>query len=291
MQASVTSHRPSALAGRVRFRLATGDAFWHLVILAILAFELLPIGWVILTSVKPEREFFAYPPSILFQPTLANFGSVLTQAAFLKALLNTVIVSVVTTMLAVLLGVLMSYALARFRFRGADLILIAVIATRMVPRATMLVPFFVMMRALQLTNTLPALVLAYSSFALPFAVWMMYGFFLEFPSELEDAARVDGCSRLQALWHISLPLVAPGVAATAILTYIYAWNEFVLALILAGGQARTLPVYIATFVTERETVWGDLFASSSIAILPVFVLAMLVQKHLVRGLTAGAVKG
>ena len=286
--ASVIRRKTASVA---RYGRAAAGTFWYVVVLGVLAFELLPIAWVLLTSIKPEREFFVYPPSLMFEPTLANFASAGSQPSFVRALVNTAVVAVVTTSIAVLLGILMAYALARFRFPGADVLLIAVIATRMVPRATMLVPFFVMMGNLQLTNTVAALVLAYSSFSLPFAVWMMYGFYLEFPVDLEDAARVDGCSRLQALWHISLPLVAPGVAATAILTFIYAWNEFVLAVVLAGGPARTLPVYIASFVTERETVWGDLFAVSSIAILPVFVLALLVQKHLVRGLTAGAVKG
>jgi len=250
-----------------------------------------PIFWIFSTSLKQEADFFITPPSILFTPTFANYQRAVLNPEFINYLVNSVLVSVAVTILALAAASLAAYALARYEFPGARLLALAILSARLVPGATMIIPYFVLFRWLRLTDSLPGLILAYTGFSLPFACWMLYGFFLEIPSDVEDSARIDGCSDFDVFHRIVLPLSLPGLGATAILVFLGAWNEFLFALILAGRSAKTLPLYLSSFIAERTVFWGGLFAVASVMIIPAFVLILIVQRSLVRGLTAGAVKG
>jgi multiple sugar transport system permease protein len=204
---------------------------------------------------------------------------------------NSLLVSGATTLMVLVIGSLAAHALARYEFPAAKWIAIAILSARLVPGATMIMPYYVLFRWYGLVNTVPGLVLAYVGFSLPFACWLLYGFFLEIPSDVEDSARIDGCNDFDVFWRIVLPLTKPGLAATAILVFLNTWNEFLFALVLAGRDTRTLPVYLATFISERTVFWGNLFAVASVMVIPCLILVLCVQRSLVRGLTAGAVKG
>jgi multiple sugar transport system permease protein len=252
---------------------------------------LTPIYWILTSSLKFERDFFVSPPAFLFQPTLVNYQRSLSDLQFLTYLGNSLMVSGATTLVVLVIGSLAAHALARYEFPAAKWIAIAILSARLVPGATMIMPYYVLFRWYGLVNTVPGLVLAYVGFTLPFACWLLYGFFLEIPSDVEDSARIDGCNDFDVFWRIVLPLTKPGLAATAILVFLNTWNEFLFALVLAGRDTRTLPVYLATFISERTVFWGNLFAVASVMVIPCLILVLCVQRSLVRGLTAGAVKG
>lgn len=272
-----------------------GDLLWeglkYALVVVVLIALLLPIYWIFASSFKIDRDFFVSPPAFVFEPTLVNYRTALSDLQFLTFLQNSLMVSCSTTLVTLAIGSLAAHALARYEFPGAKVIAIAILSARLVPGATMIMPYYILFRWYGLNNTIPGLVLAYVGFTLPFACWLLLGFFLEIPSDVEDAARIDGCSDFAVFWRIVLPLTRPGLAATAILVFLGTWNEFLFALVLAGRDTRTLPVYLATFISERTIFWGNLFAVASFMVLPCLILIMLVQRHLVRGLTAGAVKG
>lgn len=272
-----------------------GDVLWdglrYSLAVVVLVLTLLPIYWILSSSFKTENDFLSIPPALVFQPTLANYRQTLSDLQFLTYLRNSVVVSISVTLSVLVVGSLAAHALARYEFPGARLIAIAIMSARLVPGATMIMPYYVLFRWFGLNNTIPGLVLAYVGFSLPFACWLMYGFFLEVPSDVEDSARIDGCSDFGVFWRIVLPLTRPGLGATAILVFLGTWNEFLFALVLAGRDTRTLPVFLATFVNERLVFWGGLFAAASVMVVPCLILVLIVQRSLVRGLTAGAVKG
>jgi len=256
---------------------------------------LAPVYWMLTISLKSEVDQFATPPRWLsFTPTLAHYRDAFLTRSFGQYLITSLIVAVISTLCALLFGTLAAYALARFRLpRKLDARLaLWILSTRMFPPIVTAVPLFLMMRDLRLLDTKASLVIVYTAFNLPFVVWMMRGFFLEVPRELEEAARVDGDSRLGALWRVVLPLVAPGLAATAVFCLIISWNEFLFALVLTQTDAAmTLPVGIAGRVTQYEIKWGVMSAAGVVAMLPILVFALAVQRYLVRGLSLGAVKG
>lgn len=278
---------------RVRWRILFEDIARHALMVLVLVVTLFPIFWVFMSSFKRDVDIFVYPPAFSFQPTLAAYERVLfsPQLKFSQCLKNSVVVSLAVTALTLVTASLAGYGLARFDFPGARLISLGVLVARLLPGASVIIPYFVLLRSLRLTDTLLGLILAYASFSLPFAAWTMYGFFLEVPSDLEDSARIDGCSELGVFWRIVLPLTRPGLGATAILVFLGAWNEFLFGLVLAGRSAKTLPVFLSGFIAELYVSWSHLFAASSLMLLPAIILILLAQQHLVRGLTAGAVKG
>jgi multiple sugar transport system permease protein len=282
----------------------------HVVLIGWALLTLLPIVWIFASSVKTPEQIFEMPPSWLFKPTLHNFRGVLgfsipnelenvgsSQAAagvksqFPRYLLNTVIVAVSTTVLSLLLGAPAAYALARHRFRGARLILTGLILTRLVPPITIVIPVYVVLNKLHLLDTYRGLVLVYLAINLPFTIWILRGFFLDIPVELEESSQVDGSTRYGAFARIALPLVAPGLATTAIFSIIFAWNEFLFASILTQDHARTITPSISDFITDKAILWGRLYAAAAIVLLPVILFAMVVQKHFGRGVTSGAIKG
>lgn len=256
---------------------------------------LAPVYWMLTISLKREVDQFAVPPLwFSFTPTLEHYRDAFLNRAFGQYLITSVIVAVGSTLCALLIGTLAAYALARFKMPGRldRKLALWILSTRMFPPIVTAVPLFLMMRDLGLLNTRASLVILYTGFNLPFVVWMMRGFFLEVPRELEEAAMVDGDSRLGALRRVLLPLVAPGLAATAVFCLIISWNEFLFALVLTQTDvAMTLPVGIAGRVTQYEIKWGVMSAAGVVAMLPILIFAMAVQRYLVRGLSLGAVKG
>lgn len=262
---------------------------------AALIAALLPVYWMLTISFKTEVDQFSVPPRwLLFQPTLVHYRDAFLARSFGQYLLTSAVVATLSTLCAMVLGTLAAYGLARFRFprRLDSHLALWILSTRMFPPIVTVIPLFLMMRDVRLLNTRASLIIVYTGFNLPFVVWMMRGFFREIPRELEEAALVDGDSRLGALRRIVLPLVAPGLAATAVFCLIISWNEFLFALVLTQTDAAmTLPVGIAGRVTQYEIKWGVMSAAATVAMMPILVFALAVQRYLVRGLSLGAVKG
>ena len=256
---------------------------------------LAPIYWMITISFKREVDQFAVPPRwFWFAPTLEHYLDAFVVRSFGQYLINSLVVATGSTVCALVLGTLAAYSLARFRLPGNldRKLALWILSTRMFPAIVTAVPLFLIMRDLRLVNTRLSLIIVYTSFNLPFVVWMMRGFFAEVPRDLEEAAMVDGDSRLGALWRVVLPLVTPGLAATAVFCLIVSWNEFLFALVLTQtDDAMTLPVGIAGRVTQYGIKWGVMSAAAVVAMVPILAFAMSVQKYLVRGLSLGAVKG
>lgn len=256
----------------------------------VFAVILFPPVVLFLTSIKTELDALSFPPKWVFQPTLENYKHIFQFSPFMKYLLNSLTVASLNTGAVLVLGSLAAYSLARFRFRGADNIAFWILSVRMMPPVAAIIPIYIIMRNLRLLDTPWSLVITYLTFNLPFAVWMMRSFFREIPREIEESALVDGCSDFGAFWNVALPLVAPGLVATGILTFIFSWNEFLFALILTGSKAVTLPVGITGFMKETGINWGYMTAGGVLALIPVIIFTILVQKHLVKGLTMGALK-
>ena len=265
-----------------------------LLVLALLV-ALAPVYWMLTISLKTELDQFASPPKwFVFTPTLEHYYDAFVTRSFGQYLLTSAIVAVVSTACALVIGTLAAYALTRFRlpYNLDRKLSFWILSTRMFPAIVTVIPLFLMMRDLRLLNTKAALILVYTGFNLPFVVWMMRGFFAEVPRDLEEAALVDGDSRLGALVRIVLPLVTPGLAATAVFCLIVCWNEFLFALVLTQTDtAMTLPVGIAGRVTQYEIKWGVMSAAGAVAMVPILVFALAMQRYLVRGLSLGAVKG
>lgn len=259
------------------------------------AAALLPVYWMMTISLKREVDQFAVPPKwIIFEPTLAHYRDAFVERSFAQYLVTSGVVAVLSTACALVLGTLAAYGLARFRLphKLNTRVALWILSTRMFPPIVTAVPLFLLMSDLRLLDTVTSLVIVYTAFNLPFVVWMMRGFFREIPRELEEAARVDGDSRLGALRRVILPLVTPGLAATAVFCLIISWNEFLFALTLTQtDNAMTLPVGIAGRVTQYEIEWGVMSAAGVVAMIPILVFALAVQRYLVRGLSLGAVKG
>ncbi len=278
---------------RRRFALTRWTRYVLLVMAAMAA--LIPVYWMLTISLKTEVDQFAVPPRWLgFAPTLVHYIDAFFERSFGRYLLTSVIVASLSTSFAMVIGTLAAYALARFRLPGRldKHLSLWILSTRMFPPIVTAVPLFLMMRDLRLLDTITSLVLVYTAFNLPFVVWMMRGFFRELPRDLEEAAMVDGDSRLGALVRVILPLVTPGLAATAVFCLIVSWNEFLFALVLTQTDAAmTLPVGIAGRVTQYEIKWGVMSAAGVVAMIPILAFALAVQRYLVRGLSLGAVKG
>ncbi len=267
----------------------------YFVACAALAVSWAPIYWMVTIALKREIDQFASPPLWFdFAPTWEHFHDAFFVRSFGREMANSAVIAGGSTLAALLLGVPAAYGLARLHWPGSlgERVGFWILSTRMLPPIVTIVPLFLMMRELRLLNSLLGLALVYTAFNLPFVVWMMRGFFDEIPRELEEAAMVDGESRLGALLRVVLPLSRPGLAATAVFCLIVAWNEFLFALILSQTAASiTLPVGIASRVTQYKIEWGSMSAAGVVAMLPVLIFAAAVQKHLVRGLSLGAVKG
>ncbi len=260
--------------------------------IGVLIAELFPVFWVISNSLKTSADIFHWPPTVLPHPiTLENYRYVVRGLGIGAFLRNSVAVATVSTLICCLAGAPGAYAIARFRTGGRGLSL-WILMQLMIPSVALIVPLFVLFSRSHLLDTWIGLAIGHVSFNLPLAVWLMMGFFAELPAELEDAGRVDGCTRFQAFRLISLPLVLSGLTATAIFIAIQSWNEFLFAVVLtSSARAQTLPVLIATLIHPvTDILYGPMCAAAVIALVPVFIFAFAVQKYLIRGLTAGALK-
>ena len=258
-----------------------------------LVVTLFPFYWMVNTSLKPASEIFLSPPTFISSNwSLDAYTSLLTQKPLLRFFMNSLIVSAGTTLLSLVLAALAAYGLTRFFPGGATLFVMFLLFTKMLPETLLVIPYFQLMSDLGLLNTYFALVLAYSSFALPFSVWMLIGFFRSIPREIDEAAIVDGASYLQIFGLIILPLARPGLVAVALFTFLMAWNSYLWALVLTTDSSMfVLSVGIANMVGEYRVQWNELMAAAVIAALPVVVLYSLLERHLVNAITAGAVKG
>jgi multiple sugar transport system permease protein len=250
-----------------------------------------PFYWMVVTSLKETAETLAYPPRFLgFTPTLDHYRTAVLVKGVGPSLINSLIVAGSTTAMALLLGAPAAYALARYEFRGKNDLWFWFIAQRMISPICVALPFFLIARTLNLIDTHLVLVLLYLTFTLPIVIWITTDQFRAVPRELDEAAMIDGLDRFQIFLRIALPLAAPGLAVSAILSFIFSWNELLFALILTRSSTRTAPVAATTFMSGYELPWGEIMATGTLIVLPVTVFALLVSRHLVRGLTMGAVK-
>ena len=260
-----------------------------LVLLAIVCVS--PIVLMFATSLKVQTQIFTNSINFFFAPTLENYREVLGEGSFTRYLTNSLIVGVVSTVITLVLGCMAAYGLARFRFRGRKTIAYTTLLLRTVPLAVLAVPVFMLWSRAGLINSLPGLILLYVAVNLPFTIWLLYGFVLQVPPELEEAAAIDGCGPIQVFYKVVLPLIKPGLAAAAIFTFRIAWNEFILALVLTDRATRTLPVAASLYITDIGVDWGKIMALGSLIAIPPLIFTFVAARQIITGLTAGAVKG
>ncbi len=272
--------------GRVR------KVLLHVAVVGMLALLVFPVVLLVFNSVKTEEQIFASPMGVPRGVTWENFRGVLFETTFITHLRNSAIVALSTVLLAVIVTAPAGYALSRFKFRGRTIFSMWLLATQAFPGIIMVLGLFTVLNVYGLINRLPGLIVMHTSFALPFSIWLLKGYFDKIPIDLEEAARIDGCSRLRALTRIVLPLSVPGLLAVATFSMLLSWNEFFFALvIMKTNESWTLPVYLARFLGSGGVVqWGPLSAAALLVTIPVFVLFLLGQRYLVSGLTGGAIK-
>ena len=272
-----------------RARRRIGRAVENGLVLLVLWLILFPIFWMALTAFKQPRDLLDL--TLLFQPTLENFATIFAPPWNLGRLMpNSVVVAFVTVLIATPAATLAAYAFSRFEFRFKPLVFFLVLATQFIPAVVIVLPFYLLFRSLGMLDTLPALIIVNLAIVTPYAIWMIKGYIDAVPTESEEAALVDGATRLRVIFDIAAPMIWPGVLVAAVFCFILTWNEFLFALILTRDQAVTLPVGIMRFRTERGDLWELISAAGLLITTPMFLLAAVVQRHFVRGLTGGAVK-
>jgi len=262
--------------------------------LAIATFvALFPLFWTLSTSIKVRNDTFTLPPKFLaFEPTWKNYAAIFNTRGFGAIYGNTILITLASTLLCVTVATLAAYSLARARsFRGRAPLEVGLILVRAIPAIVIMVPLFTITSKLGVYDNRLALILMYAAVNVPFATWLMTSFVEQVPVSLEQSAAVDGAGRAQILWHVVLPLILPGMAATTIFVALLAWNEFLIPVMLAGNTSKTLPVFISGFISARNLDWGPMAAASSLAILPIAILTVLAQRWLISGLSSGAIKG
>ncbi len=265
------------------------DSFATVLLVGALLF---PLYWAAAASITPEQDLFGPPSLVPSAPMADHYRALFDGRDFLTPIVNSLVVSASTTVLAVVIGAMCAYALARLRFRGKTVLLAGVLAVSMFPQIAIVSPLYLLLRALGLLNTYPGLVLPYLTFAMPLAIWMLAGFFRQLPRDLEEAGMMDGAGRWRILTEIILPVSWPGLATTAILTFLYCWNEFLFALSFTLGPERhTVPVAITLFRGQYQVPWGEVMAAAIVATIPAAALVLAAQRRIVAGLTSGAVKG
>ena len=265
--------------------------FWILILLVIL-YCAGPVLWQLITSLKPDAELTNIASILPLQPTFDRYISIFKGYSFLKIILNSAVVATSTTILALIIGSVGAFGLAKLRVHFKTLILGFVLSVTMFPPIATVSPLYIIIRALGLRDTWWALIITYTTFSLPLSLWILTNFFKEIPDEIYLAARIDGCSPFQVFSKIILPLAAPGIVTTALLVFIFSWNEFLFALTFTSTLAsRTIPVGIALFPGLHEVPWGDIAAASIVVTLPLIFLVFVFQRRIIEGLTAGAVKG
>lgn len=276
---------------RARKRLASGLSYLVLFLASFIA--LFPVFWTVSTSIKQRDDTFVFPPKFFnFEPTLKNYDAIFNTRGFWQTCVNTVVITMASTLLCVFISTLAAYALARSpRFRGRGSLEVGLVLIRAVPAIVTMVPLFQIISQLGLYDNHLMLIVLYAAVNIPFATWLMISFVEQIPIALEQSAAVDGARRWQILVYVVLPLILPGMAATTVFVALLAWNEFLIPVMLAGNNARTLPVFIAGFISTRNLDWGPMAAASALAIIPITILTVVAQRALVSGLSSGAIKG
>jgi multiple sugar transport system permease protein len=263
---------------------------YNCMVWAYVLVALFPVLWMVSMAFKPQNVMFSIPTVWFFWPTLGHFTYVLEQG-FIRNIGTSLIVSCISTVLVVIVGTPAAYAFARFRIWRKNDLFLFILATRMAPPVAMVIPFYLIYAKVGILGSYTGLILAYLTFNLSFYVWVLRSFCRETPIELEEAAMADGYSRWQVLVKIVLPLLRPGIIATSVLCFIFTWNEFIYAFMLGGKKVETIPTVIPHLITAQGVRWGELSIVGMVALLPVLVVVFLLQRHIVRGLTMGAVKG
>jgi multiple sugar transport system permease protein len=266
------------------------NALWvDILLLFIVIIVLFPLIWILITSLKGRFEIGANPPRIFFKPTLENYETVFVHDLFYRYFKDSIIIALSSTALALLLGTMSAYSITRYKV-GGNFLPFWIISIRMFPPIAIILPVYILMRKLGLLDTYYSIIIMHTLLNLPFVVWLMSGFFKEIPNEIDEAAMIDGCSIFSAFFRVVLPLVVPGILATAVFCLITSWNEFLFSLVLSGRNVKTLPVAAAFYVTDRDILWGPMASVGVTASIPIIIFTIIIQKHLVRGLTYGAIK-
>ncbi len=273
------------------FKRVVGRALFYLALTAITLAYIFPLWIVLSTSLRSRVETFNEVVVLFFKPTFEHYVRVLAEEKFPRYAANTFIIASLTTIFITYFGALAAYALTRFRFKGYRMVALSIITARMFPPIALLPAFFLLASTVHLIDTQAVVVFAHTAYGLPFIVFMMIGFFYAVPQELDEAALIDGCSWFGVFNRVLLPNVAPGLAAAAILSFVWSWNEFLFALVLTRAASKTLPVTVSEFLTFTQIDWQGLTSMGTILIVPAVIITLVAQRHLVRGLTAGAVKG
>ena len=267
-------------------------AAWAILTALLLAVWVVPVAWGLLTSLKTERDVLAYPPRVIFEPTLANYRDVLFgSASILPNLASSLIVTIAATAATMLFAIPAAYALARLDLPGKRSSGFYVLATQMLPPVGLIIPYYLVLQKIGMLDSYSGLSTIYLTFSLPFAIWLMVSYFEDIPREMEEAALLDRAGRLRALWHVILPQARGGIAVTTIFVFLNAWNEFLFAVVLGGNRVRPVTVAMYNFISVEQTLWAKLAAGAMVAMAPVILLGLLAQRHIVKGLTVGAVKG
>jgi multiple sugar transport system permease protein len=271
---------------------AATTALRWLLLLLLVAFSLTPIIWLMMTSLKSRALILASTPVFVFKPDFSAYFSFLSfgNQTVLPNLANSLIIALLTTFATLVLSSLAAYGFSRYHFAGRRSLLLLMLATRLLPPITAIVPLFMLMDRWELIDTRQVLILIYTALSIPLATWMMKAFFDGVPTELEEAALIDGANRMQALYHVTLRLAAPGMAATSIFTFVLSWNDFLFAFIFTSINARTMPVLLSETIGELEIFWQNMATLATIVVIPTLIFSLLAQRNLVKGLTVGALK-
>jgi multiple sugar transport system permease protein len=277
---------------RYRARRWLAEVLTYLGLAVALVFFLAPFFWIVTTSLKGNEDFFSFPP-VWFptDPSLTHYTGLFTRSSGGRYFMNSLIISTLSMFVALAVSLPTGYAIARWRF-GGGLLSIFLLVLRMLPAIALIIPIYVMYKALGLTNSYLGLVIVYTVTYIPFAVWLLVGFLRDFPVEIEEAALIDGCSRLRALVSVVMPIIAPGLAVVALFAFIATWNEFLFAVVLTGIETKTMMVLVTSFTSGgTDMFYGEASASVVLGVLPAFAVAFLLQRYLVKGLALGGTKG
>ena len=292
---SIALDRPRTMsrsARAVRTRRWVGLVLTWATLIAALIFFLGPFFWILSTSVKANEDYFAYPPVwVPADASLKHYAALFTRSSGARYFTNSLVISTLSMLAALLVSVPTAYSIARWRFGGGFLSLFLLVL-RMLPAIALIIPLYIMYKQLGLTNSYLGLVIVYTVLYVPFAVWLLVGFLRDFPVEIEEAALIDGCSRLRALISVVVPIIAPGLAVVALFSFIATWNEFLFAIVLTGIETKTMMVLVTSFTSGgTDMFYGEATASVVLGVLPAFVVAFVLQRYLVKGLALGGTKG
>ncbi len=276
----------------LRVRRRVGLALTWATLIAALIFFLGPFFWILTTSVKTNEDYFAYPPVwVPADASLKHYAGLFTRSSGARYFTNSLVISTLSMLAALVVSLPTAYSIARWRFGGGFLSLVLLVL-RMLPAIALIIPLYIMYKLLGLTNSYLGLVLVYTVLYVPFAVWLLVGFLRDFPVEIEEAALIDGCSRLRALVSVVVPIIAPGLAVVALFSFIATWNEFLFAIVLTGIETKTMMVLVTSFTSGgTDMFYGEASASVVLGVLPAFIVAFMLQRYLVKGLALGGTKG